>query len=91
MYVLVSYDIVDNKMRTKTAKTMEDYGRRVQKSVFECRIDEGRYVEMKEKLESLIDMEQDSVRYYVICARCVQRIEVSGIGTVTEDEQLVIV
>jgi len=36
MLVLVTYDISDNKRRTKLATFLEGYGRRVQKSVFEC-------------------------------------------------------
>lgn len=35
LYV-ISYDIVDDRKRTKTVDTLKDYGRRVQKSVFEC-------------------------------------------------------
>lgn len=37
MYV-ISYDISNDKIRTKIAKELENYGRRVQFSVFECRI-----------------------------------------------------
>ena len=36
MLVLIVYDIPDNKRRTKLSKFLEGYGRRVQKSVFEC-------------------------------------------------------
>ena len=36
MLVLVTYDIPDNKRRQKLADFLERYGRRVQKSVFEC-------------------------------------------------------
>lgn len=86
MFLVVSYDVVDDKTRGKVAKLLLDYGRRVQKSVFECVIDEKRYLEMKIKLERLVDMQADSVRFYVLCQRCVPAIQVSGFGTVTEDE-----
>ena len=39
MFYLVSYDIPDTKRRTKLAKTLEDFGDRVQYSVFECILD----------------------------------------------------
>ena len=61
------------------------YGRRVQKSVFECHVDDRRYIELKGKLEQLIDLTIDSVRFYGVCRRCLGTIEVLGWGTVTED------
>ena len=91
MYIVVSYDVVDDRMRAKVAKIMENCGRRIQKSVFECRIDEKKFMKMKMDLEKVIDMDVDSIRYYFLCTRCSNRIEISGFGTVTEDEELVIV
>jgi len=88
---VVSYDIVDDEKRTRLAKELLNFGRRVQKSVFECRLDEGKYLEMKRKVEKIIDMEKDSVRYYALCQRCVSGIEFSGWGTVTEDEDTIVV
>ena len=91
MYIVVSYDIVDDKKRTRVAKELLSYGRRVQKSVFECLLDERRFLEMKQRIEKLIDLEKDSVRYYFLCRRCIEGIQISGWGTVTEDEELIIV
>ena len=91
MFVVVSYDVVDDRKRTKIAKAMKSYGERVQKSVFECRIDDQQFIRMKKTLESIMDMNEDSVRFYFLCKGCVDRIEISGWGTVTEDEKLIIV
>jgi CRISPR-associated protein Cas2 len=91
MYIVVSYDIVDDKNRLKVSKVLRNYGQRVQKSVFECRVDEKRYLEIKEKLGKVIDMEKDSVRYYSLCQRCIGTIEISGWGSITEDEDLIII
>jgi CRISPR-associated protein Cas2 len=91
MYVVISYDIVDDAKRLRVAKLLKNYGQRVQKSVFECRVDERRYLELKGRLEKIIDMENDSVRYYALCQRCVGTIEISGWGTVLEDEEVIIV
>ncbi|NMG82782.1 MAG: CRISPR-associated endonuclease Cas2 [Methanosarcinales archaeon] len=38
-YVVISYDISDDKKRNKVANMLLDYGTRVQYSVFECLID----------------------------------------------------
>ena len=42
-FILIIYDIVDNKRRTKFAKLLEGYGKRVQKSAFEAMITESLY------------------------------------------------
>lgn len=85
MFVLVSYDIVDDKSRSHVARLLEDYGRRVQKSVFEMTIDESVLIDIRQKIEAMVDARVDSVRYYVLCQRCVYAVEVYGVGTVTED------
>jgi len=91
MFVVVSYDVVDDRKRTKIAKAMKSFGERVQKSVFECRIDDQQFIRMKKTLEGIMDMNEDSIRYYFLCKGCIERIEISGWGTVVEDENLIIV
>ena len=48
MLMIVSYDIVDDKRRTKLAKRLCDFGKRVQYSVFECDLS-------KEQLKKMIN------------------------------------
>jgi CRISPR-associated protein Cas2 len=91
MFLVVSYDVVDDKRRLKVAKLLTDFGRRVQKSVFECDLDDRRFLALKEKMEKIIDHEEDSVRYYFICARCRRAVEVSGWGSLREEEEVIIV
>ena len=91
MFVVVSYDVVDDRKRTKIAKAMKSYGERVQKSVFECRVDDQQFIRMKKAVESIMDMNEDSVRFYFLCKGCIERIEISGWGTVVEDQNLIIV
>jgi CRISPR-associated protein Cas2 len=87
MFVLISYDIVDNKIRNKVMKFLKDYGTRVQQSVFECTIDTRMYSSIKRDLEGLIDREKDRVRFYSLCQGCMKKIEISGWGEVSEDEE----
>lgn len=54
MFIIVAYDIVDNKRRTRLAKGMKSYGYRVQKSVFECQLDDD-YLQMKKAIEKTIN------------------------------------
>jgi len=86
MFVVVSYDVVDDKKRARLARLLLDYGRRVQKSVFECLVDEKQFLEMKFRVERGVDLAADSVRYYILCQRCVNAVQISGWGTVSEDE-----
>jgi|Deesub1362A_J573_1020465.scaffolds.fasta_scaffold00060_125 CRISPR-associated protein Cas2 len=86
MYVLVSYDIVDDKVRNRVMKFLKNFGDRVQLSVFECNLDESMYQRMKKGIEELIDMENDRVRYYRLCKGCMERVVISGWGEAPHDE-----
>ena len=83
MMVLVSYDVctVDKRGQArlrKVAKACEDYGIRVQNSVFECVVDPATWVLLKTRLEEIYDPEQDSLRYYFLGANWERRIEHLG-------------
>ena len=73
MLVLVTYDIADNKRRTKLATFLEGYGRRVQKSVFECFMGLGEMKKLKVQVEKRIQLPEDDVRLYWISADAVPR------------------
>ena len=90
MLIVVSYDIADDRRRTWVAKTMEDYGRRVQFSVFECFLEEDRLQKMKKTLAKFMDLSEDSVRIYRLCRKDRETIEVLGKGTVRAEEDVVV-
>ena len=50
----------------RVAKICTNYGQRVQNSVFECIVDQTQYVMLKKQLKDIIDVDKDSVRYYVM-------------------------
>jgi CRISPR-associated protein Cas2 len=91
MFILVAYDIVDNRQRLRLAKVLTNYGQRVQKSVFECQLDDRQYLRMRKEIDKLLDPEQDSIRYYFLCSRCRGNVEVSGWGAVREEEEIIVV
>jgi len=91
MFCVISYDIVDNRRRYRLAKALKNFGYRVQKSVFECQVDDRQFLKMKKQVEKLIDREEDSVRYYFLCARCQNQVEVSGQGIIREEDDLIVV
>lgn len=82
MFLLVCFDIVDNKTRYRVVKVLKGYGVRVQKSVFECNnMTEHRFLKMKSALDDLIDHGEDTIRFYSLCRACIRSVEFSGIGT----------
>ena len=88
MLILVSYDVPDDRRRTKLAHTLKDFGQRVQYSVFECLLDEDEIARLSARVAKLTDPAEDSVRFYRLCANCVERIEILGLGKVTEDPDI---
>ena len=88
MFTVIAFDIVDDRIRYRVVKALRQYAVRVQKSVFEApNLRSNEFQRLKDELERLIDLEDDTVRYYFLCGGCVPRIEVSGLGYVTPDEE----
>ena len=86
MYVTVSYDIVNDRTRSRVMKFLKDFGTRVQLSVFECDLNDEQIQKMKAGVEKLIDKKEDRVRYYRLCKGCIKRVAISGWGEVPGDE-----
>lgn len=73
---LVSYDITSDKRRRKIAKILENYGKRIQYSVFECDLSEERYRKLYGEIaKATADMEDGSVRFYYLCGNCVPKMQ----------------
>lgn len=70
MLVVISYDIPDDKKRTKVNKIISNYGINVQKSVFECDINNEEINQLKNKIEKIINPDFDDLRIYLICNQC---------------------
>ena len=62
---LIIYDIIENKNRTKLAKTLCGYGYRIQKSAFEARLNKQQYEKLVNELRNY-DKKENSVRIYEI-------------------------
>jgi len=91
MFIIVSYDIPDNKRRNQVAKALKGYGFRVQESVFECHVDQREYEEMKKEIEAITLKEEDSIRYYQLCAGCRSKVQVIGVGEVTREDDVIVI
>lgn len=78
MLTLVAYDICDQRRLHRVAKVCEDFGVRVQYSVFECRLDEAEFTDFWLKLLEEIDEDEDRVVAYKIDARCAKETLTAG-------------
>ncbi len=76
--VVVAYDISSNKRRKKVSDLLEQYGTRVNYSVFECLISPAKLKKLKQEATELIDKKRDSILYYQLCGACIEKIDRHG-------------
>jgi len=81
--VLITYDVstetdAGKKRLRKVAKQCQNYGQRVQNSVFECVIDPGQLAQLQDRILKIINLEEDSVRYYYLGDEYRHRVEHVG-------------
>lgn len=81
MLTIVAYDITEPRRLRQIAKICEDYGVRVQYSVFECRLEAHRFDAFWAELLGAIDAATDRLVAYKVCAACAQEIRDAGIQT----------
>jgi len=84
LLVLITYDVSliegDGKTRLrKVSKLCQNYGQRVQNSVFECHIDAAQLASLKHQLIEAIDPNQDSLRFYRIGNQYKNKVEHIGV------------
>jgi CRISPR-associated protein Cas2 len=83
MFVIVSYDVVisegDGQRRLRrVARACQDFGQRVQFSVFECIVDPAQWAVLKNRLIEEIDPTKDSLRFYYLGTNWKRRVEHVG-------------
>lgn len=83
MLVLITYDVATDsaagrKRLRRVAKQCENFGQRVQNSVFECLVDPAQFADLKAKLLDEVDTDEDSLRFYFLGAEWKRRVEHYG-------------
>jgi len=81
--ILVTYDVstvlaAGRRRLRRVAQACEDYGTRVQKSVFECQVGQKEWARLRDRLLSEIKVDEDSLRFYFLDERAVTRTEHHG-------------
>lgn len=89
MLVLVTYDVNTmseggKKRLRRVARACEDWGQRVQFSVFEIEVDPAQWARLRARLENIIDARTDSLRYYFLGANWQRKIEHVGAKPATD-------
>jgi CRISPR-associated protein Cas2 len=91
MFIIVSYDITDDKLRNKLNQTLKDFGNSVQYSVFECNLSENQFASMKEKTDRFIQDESDSIRYYLLLQKKKLKTIVTGKDKASAEKSVYII
>lgn len=89
MLVLVTYDVNTTgtggaRRLRRVAKACQDFGQRVQYSVFEIEVDPAQWTLLKSRLEASVDQKVDSLRYYYLGANWQRRVEHVGAKPATD-------
>ena len=96
MFVIVSYDVATSedggqRRLRRVARACNDYGQRVQFSVFECIVDPAQWAKLKDRLISEINPEKDSLRFYYLGSNWKHRVEHVGAKPAVDQEGPLIV
>ena len=89
--MLISYDVATSeeggqRRLRRVAKACQDFGQRVQFSVFECIVDPAQWAVLKDRLISEIDEKKDSLRFYYLGSNWKQRVEHIGAKEAIDQE-----
>ncbi len=90
MKYLITYDIEDDKKRKKIATFLDEFGLRVNYSVYECELNKTKLRKLKQSLLETMDKKYDSIRFYHLCKNCIPKsFELSSKKKdIFEDEEL---
>lgn len=96
MNVIVAYDVATDSSKgrrrlRRVAQVCKNFGQRVQKSVFECAVDEMQLEQLRHELLGIIEEEEDSLRIYRLVEPRERYVEAYGRSTYVDfDDPLVV-
>ncbi|MDX2043182.1 MAG: CRISPR-associated endonuclease Cas2 [Acidobacteriota bacterium] len=91
MFIVLAYDIPDNRRRARLFKTLKRFGWAVQESVFEFHLNAGEFAHLKHLIQTIVDPMEDHVRYYQLCPTCHARTEMTPPSIQSADPMAVVV
>jgi CRISPR-associated protein Cas2 len=91
-FILVIYDISNDKRRTKLHNALLNYGTPVQYSAFECLLTKQEKDKMILEINKVIRPRKDRVRFYYLCATCLKKVHVtSGVELLSPNNDAMII
>jgi CRISPR-associated protein Cas2 len=90
MLYVVSYDIPDDRRRTRVHSALTGFGTWVQFSVFECFLDRKQRAMLEVRLLKEIHQREDTIRIYGLCGTCTGKVQVLGRGDTPRDETILL-
>ena len=87
---VIAYDIPDDRRRTKVHKILSGFGTWTQYSLFECFLSKKELVQLRAKLAKHLKEAQDSIRFYALCAACLDKVETVGGEPPKEDMSFIV-
>ena len=90
-FLVVVYDLSNDRRRTKLHKLLKNFGSPVQYSVFECLLTNEEICEMKRRVKKIIRPKADHVGYYRLCKACKGKTEVIGRVEVLNEKDVIVV
>jgi CRISPR-associated protein Cas2 len=84
MFIVVAYDIADQKRRRMLRAVLKKFGSPRQKSLFECELNSLGFLDLKWMAREIIEPAEDAVRCYLLCAKCEKKLPT---GKITHNER----
>lgn len=96
MYILITYDVDTTSKEgarrlRRVAKACQNYGQRVQNSVFECEVTEAQLCVLKNLIDDIIKLQTDSVRIYYLNTNGARRVDTLGKETAYDVNDVMII
>ncbi len=82
-FYVIAYDVTDDRRRLKVARNLEAVAERVQGSVFEGWLTDAELERLLKKVKKTLKGGEDSLRVYLLCAACREKVRTDGQGRVT--------
>lgn len=92
MDTIVIYDITDNSLRAKVARTLMDWGCiRIQKSAFWGNLSPNARENLRLQLEEMMEGYVGNIQLYPLCSKCFDMRESVGEDYVVKEEDVVVI
>ena len=73
VYVVIAYDIADDKRRSRLFKLLSSFGARYQYSVFECYLTPSKLLRLEHEARRILNSRTDKLCIITLCQRCLER------------------